>query len=554
MDKSYFFDRNLLALSQRNSELCLRLSRAETTRGRYRFLESRSGEVIPAAVSSRGTAHPLHSIMDPRREAKRLIESMESNGFLVLLGLGGGYYAEAALEHAGAVLVIEYDLNGLAELLCHRDYARLFGNPRFRLAADLCGEELEQLILDMYQPALYGGIRVIPLRSRTSLQADLFARAGSSISASIDRVSADYSVQAHFGKRWHSNIIRNIHHAEKWQEALPPVRRTAVIAAGPSLLPQMQRLREKRQELFIIAADTSIPCLLHAGITPDAAISIDCQHISYLHFMQELPGSVLLFLDLASPPLLCSRSKRALFFSGGHPLARYISRCYRPLPELDTSGGNVAYAAVSLAEQLGAREIELYGADFSYPSGICYARGTYIDAVFAGRQTRFAPLEAQSSAFLFRTPLEKKTRPKDGEWYYETKALEFYRKRLEEQSGLLEAALVPVGGLGAPLQLRQGETPRRRGLAIFSAGKAKMASGEFLHRYRNEIAALAEPGKNAAEYLASLKSESQAVLATLLPATAAFKHRRPQADFREVFREARAYCLDKLDALTESRG
>ena len=60
MDKSYFFDRNLLALSQRNGELCSRLSRAETTLERYKFLESRSGEVIPAAVSAQGTAHPLH--------------------------------------------------------------------------------------------------------------------------------------------------------------------------------------------------------------------------------------------------------------------------------------------------------------------------------------------------------------------------------------------------------------------------------------------------------------------------------------------------------------
>ncbi|MCL2318728.1 MAG: DUF115 domain-containing protein, partial [Treponema sp.] len=293
MDKSYFFERNLLALSPRNPELCSRLSRAETRLGRYRFLESRGGEVIPAWVDPQGAAHPLHSIVDPRKEAKRLADSADE-GFLVLLGLGGGYYAEAALEREGTglVLVIEYDIDGLAELLCHRDYAAVFGDPRFRLLADSPEDEIKQHILDLYQPVLYGGIRVLPLRARTGLEAKLFARAGNAIGAAIDRVSADYSVQAHFGTRWFSNIIRNLMPAEKFQDTLPPVRRAAVTAAGPSLSIQLEGLRKKRKELFLIAVDTSLPCLLYNGIEPDAVISIDCQHISYYHFMDGLPGGV----------------------------------------------------------------------------------------------------------------------------------------------------------------------------------------------------------------------------------------------------------------------
>ena len=156
MDKSYFFDRNLLALSQKNPELCSRLSSAETTRNHYKFLESRTGEVIPARLDPGGAAHPLHSIMDPVKEARRLMGEAGSEGFLVLLGLGGGYHAEAALEQnsTALVVVIEYDINGLAELFCHRDYSRLFGDPRFYLLADESGESLEQFLLNKYQPVL----------------------------------------------------------------------------------------------------------------------------------------------------------------------------------------------------------------------------------------------------------------------------------------------------------------------------------------------------------------------------------------------------------------
>ena len=557
MDKSYFFDRNLLALSQKNPELCSRLSGAETTGNRYKFLESRSGEVIPAWVDEAGAAHPLHSIMDPGREAKRLIDTIESEGFLVLLGLGGGYYAEAALERndIGMVLVIEHDINGLAELLCHRNYAQLFGDGRFRLLADLSEEELERHILNLYQPVLYGGIRVLPLRSRTSLEPRPFASAGNAIAKAIDKVSADYSVQAHFGNRWFSNIIRNLRQAKGYQETLPPISRAAISAAGPSLSLQINQLRERRKELFLIAADTSLPCLLHAGIKPDAVISIDCQHISYYHFMDGIPEDAFLFLDLASPPLLASRSQRRQFFSGGHPLTRYISRFYRSLPELDTSGGNVTYAALSLAEQLGAKEIELYGADFSYPEGISYARGTYIYSYFGKHQNRFSSLEAQASAFLYRSPLEKKSLPKNGSWYYETKALKFYREKLEEKCGHMEASVIPVEGLGAPISVRNPKgrsTTERSGerkLKLFSSGKAVMDADEFLYLYGNEIKKLPLPGKNAAEYLASLNNEERIIFTTILPAAAAIRQRHPLENFRELFEEVKSYCLKNIDSV-----
>ena len=547
MDKSYFFDRNLLALSAGNPGLCTRLGSAKTTLNRYKFLESRTGEVIPAIVDSSGSAHPLHSIMDPAKEARRLIDSLGSESFLVLLGLGGGYYAKAALERddIGMVAVIEYDLDGLAELLCHCNYSGLFGDPRFRLFLDISGEELEHEILSLYQPVLYGAIRVVPLRARTSVDPGSFGAAGNAIESAIEKVSADYSVQAHFGRRWLSNIIRNLKPAGEYQEALPPVNRAAVSAAGPSLTMQISRLRERRKDLFLIAADTSLPCLLHEGITPDAVVSIDCQHISYYHFMDGLPDGIDLFLDLASPPLLASRFKKHRFFTGGHPLTRYISMAWKALPELDTSGGNVTYAAISLAEQLGAREIELYGADFSYPKGISYARGTYIYSYFGKRQNRFASLEAQASAFLYRGPLEKITRDHDS-WYYETRALKFYRERLEEKSGRMASALIPVEGMGAPINIRRAVNSERR-LKIFSSGKASMSARDFLYEYAREIANLPRPAKNIAGYLSSLKGTEQAVFATLLPAAAAIKLRHPQDDFSELLEETKTHCLKEIE-------
>jgi hypothetical protein len=545
------FEKNLLALSKTNRELSLKLSKTAAKKSRYKFLESRSGETIPNWVDDQGAAHPIHSMMDPRKEAKRLIETLQGECFIIFLGLGAGFYAEEALkrEETGFALAVEYDLGGFAELLRHRDYTCLFEDPGFSLAIDLSGEKLQQLILSLYQPVLFGGIRVIPLRARTSFDAESYAAAAKAIEEALDRASSDFSVQARFGRRWLSNIVRNLKSAGDVKGFIPPVRRAAICAAGPSLSLQIPAIKKKRKDAFLIAVDTSLPCLLNAGITPDAVISIDCQHISYYHFMDGLPEGVILFLDLASPPLLAACSKRRCFFTSAHPLTRYISRVWKALPELDASGGNVTYAAVSLAEQMGADEIELYGADFSYPGGVSYARGAYIYSLFAKSQNRLSPLEAQCSDFIFRTPIEKIACRQDGganSWYYENRLLKFYREGLEKKSFRMKAALMPAKGLGAPICVKQAQN-LKQSTGTFSFGKAAMEAEDFLLFYKNEVESLPKPEKNAALYLGSLSDRQRSVFATILPLASHIKNRNSTAGFRELIEEAKAYTVKQID-------
>ena len=550
MDSGFFFERNLLALSRSDPPLCERLSGAETTLGRYKFIESRSGLPIPALFDSSGAAHPLHSLVDPRREGKRLVSTLGNEGFIVIFGLGGAFHVEAALERpeTACVTVIDFDINGVAELLGSRDYIGVFNDPRFRLLVDPPAEALQKHLLERYRPALCGGIAVLPLRTRTDLGQPLFNDAALHVKSAIDAVSADYSVQAHFGKRWFSNIIRNLSQAEQALPALPPIRSAAICAAGPSLDLAIPLLKAKKDRPFIIAVDTSLPGLLGAGLEPDAVVSIDCQHISYYHFMAGLPKHTLLFLDLASPPLVASRSALPRFFSGGHPLTRYLSRYWRPLPELDTSGANVAYAALSLAEYLGARTIELYGADFSYPQGITYARGSYIRSLFENRQTRNNPLENLHSAFLYRTPLSKQSGEGDS-WRYETKAMTMYRKRLEEKARSLAARLSAAPGMGAPIALenRGSAVSNPERLRILATGRALMGAAEFLRRYRDGIAALPALTGPALSCLEGMSREEHIIFTTLLPSMAAIKRRLPELGIPEAAQAAREYSVEAIN-------
>jgi hypothetical protein len=563
MDRRYFFERNLLALSVQNPSLCSRLSGAETTLNHYKFLESRSGEVIPAMVDRTGAAHPLHSTVDPRREAERLVSTLRDDGFLVFLGLGGGYAPEAALNRSGVsqILVIDYDINGVAELFCSREYIKILGDARCSLLIDPPPEAIEAAILEQYRPALCGGIRTIPLRARTELDIPLFSKAAVAIQRTIESVSSDYSVQAYFGLRWFSNIIRNLKAAGEQNNPAPPIREAAICAAGPSLDEQIPLLAERRarsgeRKPFIISADTALPALLYRGLEPDAIVSIDCQYFSYYHFIGVPCRNIPLFLDIASPPLLSGFSAVPFFFSGGHPLAAYISQYWRPLPRIDTSGGNVAHACLSLAENLGAERVTVYGADFSYPRGRAYAKGTYMYPLFEAKQNRCSPTEAQFSSLLYRTPFLP---PEDsgGGLSYETASLRFYRRSFEKKAAMMAAEVIHAPGLGFPMHIPQKAQSKagKRIIRLFSPGRALMSAAEFLERYRKAINLLPIPGADSvlgSAMFRNLNTDEQQVFTTLLPLAAAFKHRQPELKDRELFEALKRYCVARIDRVLGS--
>ncbi|MCL2480063.1 MAG: hypothetical protein FWF22_11195, partial [Treponema sp.] len=232
------------------------------------------------------------------------------------------------------------------------------------------------------------------------------------------------------------------------------------------------------------------------------------------------------------------------------PLASYIRQNWRPLPEVDTSGGNVTFSAVALAEKLGAQSIELYGADFSYPEGLTYAGETYIHQLFANKQKRLAPLEAQHSAFLYRGPLVKKTEASG--WYYESPSLKFYREKLQEKSRTMEAELLPQQGIGAPIMapVRPKKPEPKHQFSLFTSGRCQLRAEEFLGLYRDNIGRLPFM-KNTAAFQTLRENEKQ-IFTTILPAAAAIKRRNPGLTSIELIEETKKYCLKEIEKVLNS--
>jgi len=284
------FERNMLAIASVQGPACATRLRNAKSAENSGIVLSRTQLPVPFFLIAGRTTY-MHSRFDPERDSERIAHEFPKTGFYTFLGLGAGYVISAFLR-AGKVtrgLLIEYNAGMLKSILEMVDLTHILGDRKLQLLVDPTPEELESAVSSRYVPALTGDFFIVPLLSRTDMDPGIFQNATNSMMTTIHEVSDDYSVQSFFGKRWFSNIIRNLAISDRPTPPVGPVHEAIITAAGPSLELCQKELRQKTKGCFLIATDTSLRALLSWDIIPDAVISIDCQHISYYHFMSGIP-------------------------------------------------------------------------------------------------------------------------------------------------------------------------------------------------------------------------------------------------------------------------
>jgi hypothetical protein len=515
------FDRNILSLGSTDPLLASRLGWAELN-PRVRFVLSKTHKTVAVLDTPEG-ARALHSLFDPEREGTRLAETYAPEGFFLFLGFGCAYHILPCLGRSAIsrIVILDTDMGLLKAVLGEVDLRALLLDSRVRFLIDPSAEELRAFILSNYFPSLAGDFRTISLRSRVDSEKDFFLDRMRVIKESLDALSDDFTVQSHFGKKWFINTLSNLEAAEKSSTVLVPKRRAIVTGAGPSLEDAIPAIQEERKDCLLIASDTSLPVLLQNGLRPDLVVSIDCQHITYNHFMAGYPRDVPLALDLASPPIITKLTPKMSFFTSSHPFSQYVNSHWRQFPFIDTSGGNVSQAAVSLADRMGVQQILVYGADFSYPEGKSYAREAYVYPYFRSRESRLNSIESLFIHFLFRNQTVSAVW-KDGAVRYTSKPMIRYKERLENASRYLRAELIPAPGKGEAIVIQRRETPRSHVSPLFSAGTGKGSWTDFLKTYRERILALPPPRNPVMSYIHGLSQEEKYLWMTLLPVSAVF--------------------------------
>lgn len=520
--ESNYYNSNVLALANSNCNLTLGLNSCYNIDSKYKFIEAKTGDVVPCVDNDE--KRTLHSKFDPIKEGLKYTSMYKSKGFLIFLGFGGAYHIKPFIEknEFSTILILDKDMDRFKATLAKLNLKDMLLNPAVNILIDPDEKTLYNFIIENYIPAVCGDVTTIPLRQRTNSEVEFFSSCIDTIKKALDKISDDYTVQTRFGKKWFANTLFNIVSSSKPKSILKPIKNAIITAAGPTLEDNIEEIKERHKTSTLIATDTTVPTLLEFGIKPDIIISIDCQHISYYHFIKKVPRDIPLVLDIASPRKLTSLFDNVYYFSSGHPFSQYVSKNFRAFPYLNTSGGSVTHAALSLADALNAKDIYLYGADFSYPLGKTYARGTYIYDFFTKTNNKIDGIENSFFSFIMQSrDITLEECP--GGLRYITKPMTGYKENLELASKNIKGRLHLKESLGCKLNIEQDETISPGLLALFAQGKQNISSTEFLLRYKETLLSLPEIFYPIEAYINCLSKEQQHVWLTIIPVLASYR-------------------------------
>jgi hypothetical protein len=154
-----------------------------------------------------------------------------------------------------------------------------------------------------------------------------------------------------------------------------------VAAAGPTLIDQLGWMKKQRGRFQLIAADAAVRPLMAAGLVPDHVLTMDSAPALFDLFLDgldlmSLANTGLVYSPLIHRKLLDAWPGKRFAVSINQPSYRDFDQKY-PRGKLFSSG-SVLHPAVDLAVKMGAKNVVLAGADFSFTKGQSHVAGSHL--------------------------------------------------------------------------------------------------------------------------------------------------------------------------------
>ncbi len=376
----------------------------------FSFEPSLSTSVKVPVIKFSGREYWLGSKYDPKKEAQKIVDSIEYSSLFIVLGFGDGFLSDLlAKKHTGSSIMVVDFFDEMEDWI--RDSASIRSLSSKFVDFQICpnGGSLESLVARHYSPLFFSSVRIIASPALSNYQRLLVYDPLKVAMQTIERLSNDFVTQSVFGKIWHRNIVHNLRYLARSPRSGQEYKSLElglkdkdclILGAGPGLEVYKQQIIALQKKGHKIAcADASLNWVIaNLGTYPDIVLSIDPQDYTLFHtgFVDTKHCFTTYLSDLGAHRQLFAKHS-ALPVNCGHPLAFFLTEG-QGLPELKDNGANVGHALCSLLLQIGVKSATVFGLDFAYFKAMPYSKNTEWFASAYQAQDRKTPIEGKIMA------------------------------------------------------------------------------------------------------------------------------------------------------------
>lgn len=316
------------------------------------------------------------------------LKKLPRSSYVILFGIGNGDFLKeviTATKDEINILVYEPSLVILRTCLETVDLSEQFEKRHIELLTDICGstEKLRGFLAVRIAYESLEFMRHFTLPNYAMLYPKEFKWFWEQMKDVAYKEQVQYSTQELFSRYMVTNMLVNSKHLPDCYTSVQLVGNVPreipaiVVAAGPSLDKNIEKLKRAKNKAFIIAVDTAARPLHNHGIKPDMVAVIDCVKPAEAIVNEDLRDIPLLCSIVCSPEIMDYQKGKKFFFSESYD---YVEKIFRDnnvdFRDVHT-GGSVSTTAFSLMYMIGIDNIILVGQDLAFSGDQAHASGSF---------------------------------------------------------------------------------------------------------------------------------------------------------------------------------
>lgn len=329
---------------------------------------------------------PLDDLTNPRKAAKEALThaikgELKSSDTIILFGIGLGYLLDETFNnYPSRIYLYEPDINLLHFVLSNVDISEHLASGRVYITSDM-----DDLIARLNSTYLTKDrVEIVYLKNYAILKNKELLQLTQKVLDTCKSKIVDINTITKFSKRWVTNTVHNIGASLERPVYLLSdlenkfIGQTAlVVAAGPSLTDNIEKIKSNREAYVIFAVNKVVRDLMQNGIIPDFVVCLDAKNMSKtLGGLEEHLQKTCCIMDIRADYALMSMPFRKTFinFSDTDFFMQKYAKFGNDLKFYE-SGGSASTLALITAARLGFSKIICVGLDLAFKDNTIYSTG-----------------------------------------------------------------------------------------------------------------------------------------------------------------------------------